>query len=229
MKKGKRSPKPSNEASGSMNPLVKTNIEITQADLATVAVSRAEAQLQGDLEATLDNIKVAEAELRSLEKEVKEAINNHAKSMFEGKVNALEAAFKALAPGANVRLKPIVDFAIDRISSFQVEVEFSISELRGWFMASRHVVHCHDVPGLPELQSRLNRFIAELKELQQKAIALRRKIANIPALERRFRAMLIESQLASTQDGRELLASIGLDPERAAGTIVDAIRALPSA
>ena len=229
MKKGKRSPKPSNEASGSMNPLVKTNIEITQADLATVAVSRAEAQLQGDLEATLDNIKVAEAELRSLEKEVKEAINNHVKSMFEGKVNALEAAFKALAPGANVRLKPIVDFAIDRIPSLEVQVEFSISESRGWFMVSRHVVHCCDVPGFLDLQSKLTHFSSAIKEWQQKALTLRRKIANIPALERRFRAMLIENQLVSTQDGRELLASIGLDPERAAGTIVDAVRALPSA
>lgn len=231
MKKGKRSPKPSN--GGSMNSIVRANIEITQADLLTVAVSRAETQLQNQLEESKARVSAIESEKNSIGEQAKTMVNEHVDNLFSEQIKQLNEAIAAI--GGNKCVKTDWSFcsrvhspSFWNASDIRIIIQIASGRTHGTAALHEVVIPITDVVHFSSLQSRFNDLKSELEAEQQKAIGIRRKLANIPMLERRFRATLIENQLATTTEGRDLLESIGLDVRHVAGTIEDAIKALPS-
>lgn len=251
MKKGKRSPKTLTEDGGSMNSLVRANIEVTQADLVTVAVSRAETHLQNQLEELKTRISAIESEKKSIQEQAEFMVNKHVKDLYSEQIERINKAVAAIGSDATVETdhsfcskKAAFPLQAPNSTSFSSASHIKII-FRMCSAHDRHVlgssfclsditipiadVVIADVVRLSALQSRFNDLKSELETETQKTIGIRKKLSSIPTLERRFKAMLVENQLASTPAGRDLLASIGLDARHVTGTIEEAIKALPSA
>ena len=177
-------------------PAFSVDNNLTVADILSVAVGEAEAKLQKILKEGMAKNKVVEARIKQVGKDI------------DTQLDALKVScgLQAEIDATNVYLKKLFD---GEISS---GISVDRSEKRVVFTYS--FAHSHsrkNVPFTPEITRLMDLLDSEKESLEQARADVaetRKKLANIPALERRYRGKLVASQLERTAEGKNVLQVI---------------------
>lgn len=186
---------------------VNVDIKIDQNDLITVMVARAEAMMNGKLTTAL-------AEAKRLEKEQKELDNQLVRSValvgpehHRDAIAKFRDAFEAIGMKHKTKIVATSVLTPDR-TSITVNFSASMEASYGSIQAVTHVPLNDEQKGLI---ARLSGLTEQLLTAREEVILWRKKLAQMPALERQYKAKLVESQLSRTDAGKVLLAALDLD------------------
>lgn len=206
------------------NPLsiIKTDVNLDKNDLLTIVVSRAEKMMNQHISAGLTNVKELEKMLKTRQESLQRALDSVARKMFSKQVDELERALVALGAVANDKPKLTVNytsvFADNNKSTIKVGISISQQGNHGAFSFNTTVNTPHDVATESVLA---NSTIDELNSAREDVVNWRRKLSNLPSLEREYKAKLVEHQLSQSEEGKKLLNALDLN------SFADSVLALP--
>lgn len=178
-------------------PAFRMDNNFTVADILSVAVSKAEAKLNADL-------KVATAKNKDIEKRIKQIGKD-----LDAQVDILrkECGLQDDIDAANKVLEKLFD------SSITCTAE--IDEKRKVVVYQYSLKHSSDSERKVPFSAEITRLVAllnseneSLETARAEVAEIRKRLVNIPALERRYRGKLVANQLARTAEGKSVLETI---------------------
>jgi hypothetical protein len=197
--------------------VVKLSGKLDVADIISVVTSRAETKFHGELEVTKVRIVEAQATVKQLDSE--------ACALFKKECRALaDAMAKKLRPGVES-----VGGKVTVVAKDSYEVNERRRDGDGFLTQDVKVTSnttgrhnsqmCFKATGEPSkalvaLEESVKQAQATIGPLQTEALTWRRKLANVPLLERRARAKIAEAKLSESADGQQLLDLLTDDLEQ---------------
>lgn len=182
-------------------PVFSVENNLTIADILSVAVSEAEGKLQKVLKEGVAQNKAIEARIKQIGKDVDVQID----------LLQAECGLKEDIDNANKYLSKLFDISI-RVTA---DIEKKEKIIRYSYECGHKGNH-RKVPFSPEITRLVELFDSEKESLEQvraDVAETRKRLANIPALERRYRGKLVANQLEKTADGKSLLKVITANME----------------
>lgn len=185
------------------NSLITASLDIDKDDILTVVLARAEAKMQKQIATADKNVKNLQKELNKAQADLDANLNKAAEAHFRRAASKFVEAFDA----ANVKATTTAKYTgLNKDETFNVVLS----------VASRVVsFNCAETIPLEDRPRRMLAAIATMNEeiaaARQELIDWRRRASQLPALERQYRAKLVESKLSETEDGQKILASLDLD------------------
>jgi len=188
---------------------VSSHITIDKNDVLAITISKAELHMQKELVAATKEIKRLEKSIKDSDTVLKEHVAELAVKLAKPGVAKLEAAKEAC--GSKAKINTDWDMQQDK-GTFRVSITIKTSDcygsttfgtLKGDFDATA-----------TELVEQLAADSQRLIDARETAVNWRRKLAQIPTLERQYRARLAEAALSKTQEGQELLEALSTNFEQ---------------
>lgn len=185
--------------------LVDISVNLDKEDVAAILMSRAETHLKKQISEHKEAEKTLTAELEGLDKALDEQLQAVAEGFFATASNTLKEAASAL-----------------KAKNVKVAITHNGHSLKG--NTKQRIVHCDmvvtgDRPHIKWMVNQPAPMSAEAKdalqatEAKRKEIAdnnrawmdLRRKLADLPSMERRAKAAIAEQRLQASSEGREMI------------------------
>ena len=184
-------------------PAFSVDNNLTIADILSVAVSEAEGKLQKTLKEGMAEIKRIEARIKQIGKDIDIQID--LLQVACGLSEDVDTANQSLVAlfGDDVKIIVTTD-----INERQIIVEYSYS--------CSHTRSQKKVPFSMEITRLMGLLESEKGKLGQANAdmsEIRKRLANIPALERRYRGKLVANQLEKTAEGKNVLQIITANME----------------
>lgn len=180
---------------------------LNTSDILAVVTSQAEQRLHDALSAVKTRLKEAEEEVKKANKEASERYKDEHLAACEAIAAKIRDAIESI--GGKVKVMVRNDYQMRRLSEegmLVAEVQVQ-SDSSGYNTAT----FCNKVkPSLTfiELEQRCVAAAESVKAIQQEALGIRKKISNIPMLERKARARLAEAKLSESSEGKAVLAAL---------------------
>lgn len=174
-------------------------------DVLTVAVSRAETVFTDKLTATKKDIKKLEAEINNVNDVMRDQYIKDCHALAKDMVDKLKAVLEPF--GGEVKVEPSNGIGSDTMH-VNVYMQGTIKQFSGFALKadlSQEVVAMRK--NLTELQE-------ELKAKNAEAIEWKKKLSNIPQLQRQYQAKIAEYRLNQTTRGAEILKLLTEDLEQ---------------
>lgn len=193
--------------SSGVSTLINTHIEITGDSLITVAVSKAERKIQADLKGVIANVKACESDISKAKDNHQTSIRKHGEEYLIDALAAAKTFLKLMKSDStakaccqqghdngdpNIRCAVVIGKSNDQYS-------------RSEFVTTIPLTKEHKRQAEAILDSE-----KVLEDLRLRACECKKQLANLPTLERQVRARLVENQLNTTVEGRDLLARLEL-------------------
>ena len=167
------------------------DFSITKDDLVAIRVADAERQIHEEKVACVATKRQAEKDLASAERDLTDGKANHARAAFGSDLQALIAALQALQPGE------------------EIEATYSIHETKASFEAQASVdsvstrftrpLSAASVSSIRTLQSAIRTIQAQIKGCDEQMLDIKRKLADIPMLERQSKAAIAKAVISGDQ------------------------------
>lgn len=180
---------------------------LNTSDILAVVTSQAEQRLHDALSAAKTRLKEAEEEVKKANKEATERYKDEHLAACEAIAAKIRDAIESV--GGKVKVMVRNDYQMRRLSEEGMLVAEVLvkSDSQGYDTA----MFCNKVkpsPILTELEQRCAAAAESVKAIQQEALGIRKKISNIPMLERKARARLAEAKLSESSEGKAVLAAL---------------------
>jgi len=185
---------------------VQVKVDINADAIVTVAVSKAEKAMNATIAEKAKEIKAAELAKKTAEKNLADALEAHGKDLL----GAAETAFKDAAKLAGGSIKTELTVAVAATVK-EVEATLRVHASSGYGGYTQFQKTCEPSEAVVTSVAEAKRLEEALVALRAEVVAVRRRLTNLPSLERSFKARIIEGQLGKTDAGRELLDQLGLD------------------
>jgi hypothetical protein len=183
---------------------VTSDIHIDKNDLLAVAVSKAELHMQQQLANATREIRRLERALKDGTTGLKEKIAQLAAKLAKPGVKALEAAREAC--GSKARVETNWDMQQEK-GTFEVTISIKSNDHYG--SANFGTLKGAFDDAAQKLVAQLESDSQKLTDTRETAVDWRKKLAQIPTLERQYRARLAEATLSKTEKGQALLEALG--------------------
>lgn len=178
---------------------------LNTSDILAVVTSRAEQRLHDALSATKTRLKEAEVEAKKANEEATERYKDERTAAAENLAAKIRSVIEDAGGSVKVTNRSQAEYQRRALS----EEGLLVSEVQ---------VTCHGTatfcakvkPSLTlvELEERCAKAEENVKACQQEALEIRKKISNIPMLERKARARLAEAKLSETTEGAAVLEAL---------------------
>lgn len=183
-------------------------------DVMTVATSRAERKYATELTSAKKELKACEAELKAATKAAKEAINAQCKTAVDAESAKITGPLGSLGVKVTTHLTEQVTGKPGE-EEIVGHIELAGENSNGYRNSIKVAV---SVSPNPTVKAALKRIEAaeEAKEAASEvALDWRRKLNNVPQLERQIRAKVAETKLRDSEEGQRMLEALtdGLDDE----------------
>ena len=177
-----------------------TNLDL--ADVLSVVTSRAETRLHTELSNAKKTLKEAQAEQKRLENEVAKVTK--ADEQQHGETLAAVLRDAVVKAGGTVRvIKKAYDSGRrDEDGNLTCNVDVGGG---GSHNTATFVARFKPSTELQKLEADVEKVVFLVENAQTVALGWRKKLANLPLLERRQRAKLAEKKLSGSEEGQELL------------------------
>lgn len=192
------------------NPIVvSTAVNFTQNDLITVAVSKAETTMQAKSKAAMTHIASLEKRINAAKDEITKLLCDAANAACKEGYDALAEALKKLGAVSTSIIK-----YDEKDDGIDVWVEVKVRGNDSYYSPKTPTKSLPIPDGVAKLKAEIKEKEEELAKAREEAVTWRRKLAQIPTLERKYRAQLVEKEMNKTEGGRDLLAGIGAEFEQ---------------
>lgn len=181
-------------------------------DVLSVVTSRAETRLHTDLNAAKKAVADAEATVRRLDKEASDQWKSEHRAAGDALAAKLRPAIESV--GGKVKVSRPDHWKCERRELDQdgnVVANVSVVANDGEGGYNRSCVFDTKVPAsdaLRKLEESVEAAKKDVEARKSEALSIRKKLANVPVLERRARARLAEAKLGESEDGRAVLAAL---------------------
>lgn len=177
-------------------------ISIDKNDVVAIQVARAEQLLHEELNAAAACMKTCEVAIRDIGKKLEESYHTYAQertASARALLQNLATEYTGLESTASSTYTP---------GSEDLTVSIELRKSYPYFSLTKRVPY---TAAQRDLQQQRTAQEVALAAAQERAVTARRKLAKLPALERQYRALLAEKTLATTAEGRRILAQITSD------------------
>lgn len=183
-----------------------SGIQIDKNDLLAIAVSKAELYMQNQLAAATKEIRQLEKAIKAGEASLTAKVTALAAVATQPSCTQLEEAKKLCASSAKVRVRSEMQqdkrtFSADILivrRDDRYNDGFTFGHVTGNFDSDTTAV-----------AERLEADSEKLDNAREAAVSWRKRLAQIPMLERQYRARLAEATLSKTEHGKALLDALG--------------------
>lgn len=191
--------------------LVTVNGTIDTNDLLSIVTSRSEVKLHNELAAAKVKLQEADALVKNLQDSLVQAYKRVCLQIGEDLADTLRPGVSKA--GGRVVVPPVQSYQLLHEATQAAEATsvtycarvFSNDHNNGYVMFSKSI----DVPSeLTSLLSDLRAAAENMSRCSDAALQIRKRIANIPMLERKARARLAEAKLSESDEGRALLEAL---------------------
>lgn len=189
--------------------LVQVSVNVDKDDVATILMARAEEQLKEQIKGFQAEERRLGKEHRALTKERDAALKAHINKHFEPTLEKLKEAAKGLGAKG---IKTSVNVYSTQPKGGKNRQGKATCNLN--LNAFKPRINWHvelDAPFSKELREKYSAVDDKGKEIdknQRKWMAVRKKLSDLPSLERRARAAVAEQRLMASEDGRELISAL---------------------
>lgn len=209
------------KASDALNSSIVTDIRLDKNDLLTVVLSRAEQKMQMAVQEAMAKVKGLEKDQSKADAALKEAVAAVAPAHYKDAIEKFKVALASV--DSTVSLTTTGQLKTDNQNNHtdKVAIELRINSSGGY---NNNLCFSTTVATPEAVKSKVAELAAVQANLQtarEEVVTWRKKLANLPSLERQYKAKLVETQLSKTEDGKDLLASLDL------ANFEDSIKALP--
>lgn len=190
--------------------LVTVSGALDVSDVLSVVTSRAELRLHQELDGAKRRLAEAQAAVKKLEEEAGKLYESECKAAGEKVAAKLRAAVESVGGKVRVGEKDHWDKR-DRRRNTDGLLENSVVVVApGNQCRDTAVFTATAAPSRVLLATEESLMAArrDVEERQEEALRARKKLANVPLLERKARARLAEAKLAESEDGRAVLAAL---------------------
>lgn len=181
-----------------------TDIRIDQSDILVVIVSRAEKMIQEKVAEWLVQVHRLETLHAEFTDQLNKLIVAAGAAYYQNSVRLFEQAFAAASAKPNFRTAASL-----RDNRSVIEIELGVGN-------AGHGHNLHFSAKIPcdaeqqQLLKKIDTTADSLKLAREEVVTWRKKLANIPSLERQYKTKMVEDQLAKTTQGQEILKSFDL-------------------
>ncbi len=203
------------------NSSIVTDIRIDKNDLLTVVLSRAEQKMQVAVQDAMNKVKALEKDQGKADAALKEAVSAVSGTHYKDAIEKFKAALALVDATATVTTTSQLKTDNQNNYTDKVAVEMRVTSTGGY---NSSLCFSTTVPTTDAIKAQIAEITgikASLQTAREEVVTWRKKLANLPALERQYKAKLVEAQLSKTEDGKDLLASLDL------ANFEDSIKALP--
>jgi len=186
---------------------VASHIVVDKNDVLAVAISKAERFMQTHLAEAHKEIKRLERSIKDHSDNLTKYVGSLADKLAKPGIAKLEAAKEACGSKAKVDSSCEMDVAK---RTFKVNITFKND---GWGANTFGQLKGDFDSAATELAESLDKNGKLLAEAREAAVDWRRKLSQIPTLERQYRARLAEAALSKTEEGQQLLDALSGDFE----------------
>ena len=198
-----------NQNAGTLS-LVSLSQTLDVSDVLSVVTSRAETRLHADLDAAKARLRETEEEVTRLTKEAERQYEKECRAAGEAVAAKLRAAVESV--GGKVRVSSKDHWGVkrrDRNSDGLLENSVVVTAPGGGYNKdATFVATAEPSRTLLALETSLAAAEEDVQARQAEALRVRRRLANVPLLERKARARLAEAKLSESEDGRAVLAAL---------------------
>lgn len=183
----------------------KTEITLDMEKIAIIGIAKGEKKFK-------ERLKTLKAELSKVDKEIEELsekLKSEAKVAVPEKVKNAVSSFENAIKSLEIKTKVEMNIEVHlhtKKNNFSVQLannvgygmrKFELFESSSDFSDSQNRI-------LSDIESREKK----LEELSSELIDLRRKLADVPGLERQIKANIAEQELKKTEEGRQILSTL---------------------
>lgn len=188
-----------------------TELKFNQQDVITVAVARAEELMNSELKKAQGEIVEIEKSIKADEKEIETSLKDAANAEMLAKVTAVA---KSVADAGLGKVNASVSYSIDNNDSTILLITGKVTTPKDSYYGLSFAASTKVPEKVAGLRTKIGESHAKLTETRETAVGWRKRLGSIGSLERKYRAQLVEKQLGATEEGKELLASIGVSFEK---------------
>lgn len=186
--------------------------QITQQDMVTVAVAKAEKHIREQLARSIEKVSNLEIQLRTNSKNTYTEIETAIREQLKEHLQKLEEGITGLG------IKATTNIICQSYDSTEIKYTIRIAVATNNY-GPEATGTIKTPPKVAELYNTTAQLSEELTAERKAIVEYRNQLNNIPILERQYRAKFVEDQLKQSEGGRALLASIG-------NTLIDDIKAI---
>jgi hypothetical protein len=187
--------------------------KIDLGDILTIFTSKAELSYQQNIANLKEECDALKSQLNQLNSKAAASIKEAAATLRKADFDATVALFSALEPNVKVEIHSFV-FNEDNKESLRTVLNVLGLKEMGSKYSIKIGEKSHEIPTeYAVLQSDSRLLQGELNKKTDELVFWKRKLSEIPQLERKYKAKLVESKLKSIEGGQAILDTLMVDLE----------------
>jgi hypothetical protein len=187
--------------------------KIDLGDILTIFTSKAELSYQQNISNLKEECDALRSQLNQLNSKAAASIKKAASVLRKADFDAAVALFSALEPNVKVEIHSFV-FNEDNKESLRTVLNILGLKEMGSKYSIKIGEKSHEIPTeYAVLQSDSRLLQGELNKKTDELVFWKRKLSEIPQLERKYKAKLVESKLKSIEGGQAILDTLMVDLE----------------
>lgn len=206
--------------------VIQTNLNITQNDIATLAIAKGEERIRQNITKQKALIKETEEKIQHCKKEFEKIGNSIIATSTQDIVKNIKKACNILKQieKISIEINNIIEWDTGYRYNFLAKnsketispniIEINISSRQGGrikFYRNEFEINAKQKELVSIVENQLSPFLVSCK---QELAIFHKKLSDMPAFERQMRAAVIKAQLDKTKSGKEILDSIEHELEK---------------